>query len=503
MSTAEFTAGSAGSTAVRTSADLAEASRSRWMWLWRVHIYAGLFAIPFILLMATTGLVILYTQPIQDTLQGDLRTVAEVGDTPVGLEAQLDAVRTAHPDYAITAVTVPVGDRHSTRFDADDAGTPRHVFVDPYTAEVLGDTDPDGDIVGLANRLHGHLNNDAVTVGLPTVSALWDGGEVMRDYVVGDLVLELLGVWTFVLIASGLYLRWPRRTREGAGWRRFFGLEVAKKGRARWRDLHGISGVAMTVMLLITLVSGLAWSTYWGPHVTSIANAISPNVWTDAPPSGAGTRGDLDRLGNQTNWNTHDQHLPASGGVAAGEDAPAPIGLDSIAAIAEEEGMLPGWTAFLPSNSEGADGEIVHGSVTVSNSWPRKTGEARDLYLDQFTGETLGGQDVYGYGTVSRGLDTLVSTHMGTQLGIASRILMTALCIFAIWSVVTALMMFRKRRAPGSTGLPARRTQAKPTRSVGLFALALGLAFPQWAVSALAVLGLDRAVSSLRARRAA
>ena len=45
---------------------------------------------------------------------------------------------------------------------------------------------------GLANRLHGQLNNDAVTVGLPTVSALWDGGEVMRDYVVGDLVLELL-----------------------------------------------------------------------------------------------------------------------------------------------------------------------------------------------------------------------------------------------------------------------------------------------------------------------
>lgn len=71
--------------------------------------------------------------------------------------------------------------------------------------------------------------------------------------------------------------------------------------------------------------------------------------------------------------------------MAAGEDDPAPIGLDSIAAIAEEEGMLPGWTAFLTFDSEGADGEIVHGSVTVSNSWPRKTREARDPYRGHVT----------------------------------------------------------------------------------------------------------------------
>ena len=52
-------------------------------------------------------------------------------------------------------------------------------------------------------------------------------------------------------------------------------------------------------------------------------------------------------------------------------------------------------------------------------------------------------------------------------------------------------------------GVPARRPQARSTRSVGVFALALGLAFPLRAVSALAVLGPDRAVGSLRSRRAA
>ena len=51
-----------------------EASR-RWRSMWRLHVYAGIFAMPFVL-MAATGLVILYTQPIQDAFQADPRSVA-------------------------------------------------------------------------------------------------------------------------------------------------------------------------------------------------------------------------------------------------------------------------------------------------------------------------------------------------------------------------------------------------------------------------------------------
>ena len=49
------------------------------------------------------------------------------------------------------------------------------------------------------------------------MAALWDDGPVMRDYVVGDLILEILGVWTLVLIGSGIYLFWPRRSRQSKG----------------------------------------------------------------------------------------------------------------------------------------------------------------------------------------------------------------------------------------------------------------------------------------------
>ncbi|NJK42233.1 MAG: PepSY domain-containing protein, partial [Aquincola sp.] len=63
------------------------------------------------------------------------------------------------------------------------------------------------------------------------------------------------------------------------------------------------------------------------------------------------------------------------------------MSLDDIVAIATVDGMKPGFTVFFPANGTDDAGNPLYGSFTVSNSWPRKTGEARDLFLDQFTSE--------------------------------------------------------------------------------------------------------------------
>ena len=477
---------------VDTAGELTLLSR-RWRSVWRIHFYAGIFAMPFILFMAVTGLTILYTQPIQDFTQGDVRTVS-AGDAPISYDEQAAAVAEAHPDVAIISLTVATDDSHATIFGIDDgSASGRQVFVDPYTGEVLGTENPDGGIVGLANRLHGTLNNETVTVDLPTVSALWDDGAVMRPYVVGDLVLELFGIWTFALIASGLFLWWPRKARtKASGTGSILGVRRGVKGRARWRDLHGIAGVVLVPLVALTVFSGLAWSTYWGAEFATIANELTPNTWTDAPASTVGERGDLDRLGNQIHWNTGDRPIPASYATPDDGSMPAAMSLDDITAIAEEEGMKPGYTVFFPTNAEDEAGEVVYGSFTVSNSWPRKTSEARDLFLDQFTGETLAEQDVYGYGSVAKGMDTLVSVHMGTELGLLTRIMMTTLALLAIFSVVSGAVMFGKRRRRGSLGFPRRPIDARLANGAIVAAVALAVVFPVWGVTVLVVLAIDR-----------
>ncbi len=478
------------------TSDTERASR-QWRSVWRIHFYSGVFAFPFLLLMAVTGLFILYTQPIQDALQGDLRTVAARG-TVRSYDEQEQAVEAEFPGKPVLTMTTPVDSEHSTIFAIDDGSAAGiDVFVDPYTAEVLGSDKPGSGIVGLSNRLHGYLNNEAATIQLPTVSALWDDGDLLREYVIGDLVLEILGVWTLVLVVSGLYLWWPRtsrwksRSRNGRG---LFGLRMRKRGRARWRDMHAMSGLAMFIMMIVTLISGLAWSTYWGPNFTAFANEITPNTWTDAPQSSLGTRGDLDRLGNTIPWNTGDRPIPASYATAADGTLPAPISLDTVVAIAEEEGMQSGYYVTFPTNAEDEAGNPVYGSFMVSNSWPRKTEEARDIFLDQFTGKTLAEQEVYGYGAISYGVDFLVSVHMGTQFGLVTRILMTGVCLLAIFSSISAFIMFWKRRGSGASGLPRRPVNVRLEKRLWVFLAVFMVAFPLWGVSALIVLTLDRFV---------
>jgi uncharacterized iron-regulated membrane protein len=481
-----------------TDPDDRSATSRRWRSLFRIHFYAGMFAMPFILLMALSGLVILYTQPIQQLTQGDLRAVS-AGSSAISYDVLTQTVETEFPGQAVTALTVPADSSHSVMFAIDDGSAAgMQVFVDPHTGKILGSDKPGSGIVGLANRLHGYLNNNSVQVSLPSIAALFDSGAVMRRYVVGDLILEMLGVWTLVLVMSGLFLWWPRRSPNASVERTGRGLlrvRLNKTGRARWRDLHGISGVLLVGTMVLTIVSGLAWSAYWGPNFTAVANKISPNVSTDAPASVLGTRGDLDRLGNKIPWNTGSTPIPASYATATDGTMPAPLTLDAVAQIADGEGMKPGYTINLPANAvDETSGDVVYGSFTVSNSWPRKTGEAHDLFLDQFSGQTLGEQTAYGLGAVSYGLDTLVSTHMGTQLGVVSRIMMTSLCVLSIWSIFSATVMFWKRRRPGTLGVPRRPVDVRLARRVSITAIAMAVLFPLWGLSAAVVLSFDRFV---------
>ena len=372
-----------------------------------------------------------------------------------------------------------------------------NAYVNPYTAEVLGKDEAQMTIVRWSNALHGYLNNEAVQVSLPTVSALWDEGPVMRQYVLGDLVLELAGTWIIVLTLTGLYLFWPRKSRAGAAvtnGKKMWSLRVKKKGRAKWRDLHAVPGAVLFTLLLFVAVSGLPWSTYWGPNFTALANEISPNSWTDAPASPIGKKGDLDRLGNKINWNTGDIPIPQSYVPTANENVPAPISLDTVVAIAKQEGMKPNYTAYFPTNATDDAGAPLYGSFTLSNSWPRKTGEARDVFLSQFTGETLGEQAVYGYGSVSYAVDTTVSLHMGTQWGLFSRILMTLLCLLTVWSIISGGVMYAKRRRKGSLGLPRRPSEVNIGKGLAVIAVVLAIVYPLWGASALIILALDHFV---------
>lgn len=480
------------SPAPERDAEQAAASR-RWRALWRTHFYAGVFSAPVLLMFAVTGLVILYTQPFWSVTQGHLRNVSDRGDM-VSLDDQKAAVTKALPDATISFVVVPRNATSSTEFGLDDGHS---AFVDPYTATYLGTTNPGGGIVGLSNRLHGFLNNESVTVKLPSIAGPLSDGPWMQEFVVGDMILEVFACWSIVLVASGLYLWWPRRSRAAGGRaeRALLVPRLGKKGRARWRDLHAIPGMLFALGSLFVLTTGLFWSSYWAAGYSAVAEKITPGTYNDPPTSSIAKKGDIDRFNKKINWNTGDTPIPNSDGSKVDpSDLPAPISLDTAARAAREEHMKPGYWIVFPENGKDDAGNPAYGSFTLSNSWPRKTSEAKDVFIDQFSGKTLGVTRIYGYGGMSVVSDTMVSTHMGTQLGIVSRILMTGICLAIIWSVISAVVMYTKRRRKGSLGLPRRPVDVHLARGLIALMVVLGIVYPLWGVSAIIVLAFDRFV---------
>ena len=485
----------------------ADRASRRWRSVWRMHFYAGIISAPILVMLAVTGLVILYTQPINDLVDADVRLV-DVGGQARSYDDQTAAVTTAFPDEQIVSVVTPVDERHATIFGLADG---RDAFVDPYTAEVLGTRNPDGGIVGLANRLHGFLNNDSIKVPVPTAAGLFGTDPLFTDVDAGDLLVEVVACWGLALAVSGIYLWWPRKRDTGKA---LFVPRLSATGRRRWRDLHAIPGILLSGIIIFFVVTGLPWSGFWGSNFSYAAEELTPGSYPDQPASSVARLGDIDRFGNKINWVLQDIEVPASeapssgGGheghsgagstdgesLAAGDPRPATLSLDSVIRSAQAEGMRPGFAVSLPEDVEADDGATTFGTHAASNPWPSRSQHARSVYLDQFTGESLGSQDLYGFGTVWKIADYGISTHMGTQFGLINRIVMTGAALGVIWLVISAFVMYLKRRRPGGAGLPRRPRDVTMANRLILVAIALAIVFPLWGASLRAVLAIDRFV---------
>lgn len=255
--------------------------------VWRLHFYAALFAAPFLIVLSLTGLVILYTGPIQEIAHRGLVTVTP-GSQAVDLDMQREVAERAAAqdgsDLQLVMVVPPAAADRATVFEFVNSQEDYvDYYVDPYRAQVLGSSLLGDDLVGLANRLHGTLNNDSVTVGLPSLAAMVDPElDPTVEVPWGGLIVEVAAIWGLVLALTGIYLWWPRSTQKG---KTLLRVRWSKRGRLRWKDLHSASGILLAGLLAFFVISGMPWSDYWGSAWASVAERVTPNDTADEPVS--------------------------------------------------------------------------------------------------------------------------------------------------------------------------------------------------------------------------
>jgi uncharacterized iron-regulated membrane protein len=429
--------------------------------VWRWHFYAGLFVLPFMISLAVTGALYLFRDEIDNLIHSDLKRIEVVQDAPKALPSEIVAAALAAVPGTAVKYTTPADPGASTEVTVNTADGKRAVYVNPYTAQVTGSLSDRGTVMWTIRYLH----------------SLKYFGTYTR------YLIEIAAGWSILLVATGIYLWWPRKQTGGV-----VTVRGTPKKRVFWRDTHAVTGIFVGFFIVFLAVTGMPWSGVWGAKVNEWANGSNfgypAGVRTDVPMSGD----HLDHVA-KTSWSLEQAKIPES--TAATESRP--IGIDKAIARFDGLGLGPGYAVALPGKPTG----VYSGSI-----YPDDLAQQRVVHLDQYSGEPLIDMSYADYGPLGKALEWGINVHLGQQYGLVNQIVLVMACIGIVLLAVSAGIMWWKRRPKGSLGVPPLPQEKRVLR--GLIALLAigGILFPLVGASLLAMLALDMAVQARQRRRA-
>ncbi|AZL60256.1 PepSY domain-containing protein [Tabrizicola piscis] len=432
---------------------------------WRWHFYAGLYVIPFLLMLAVTGLLMLWIAVLQGI--GDEKMTILPGDQPLAVSQLITAAQAAIPDATATQYIAPLSPAHiaTVVVAAGDAKT--GVTLNPYTAEVLNTFPWRAGWYDFATDIHGTL-----LIGNT-----------------GDWLIEAAASLALLLTVTGIYLHWPR---NGASLGQSLTVQTAAKGRAFWKSLHGALGLWASLILVIFLISGLSWAGLWGAKFVQAWSTFPAEKWDNVPLSDA-THADMNHgAAKEVPWGLEQTPLPESGSLAGTMAITGPVTVDTVAAFAGTLGFDHRFQLNLPADATGV-WTISHDSM--SNDGPNPAAD-RTIHIDQFTGNVLADVRYADYSAYAKAMAWGIAFHEG-DLGVWNIALNTAFCLAIILMSVSGAVLWLKRRPVAARlGAPPRPADVPYAKGAILITLALSLAFPMLGLTLLAVMVLDLVILS-------
>lgn len=453
-------------------------STSLYRAVWRWHFYAGLFVLPFMISLAITGALYLFRDELDNIIHADLKRIEVVQNASKALPSDIVAAAlAAFPGTAIK-YTTPADTGVSTEITVNTAEGRRAVYVNPYNGQVLGSLQDRGTVMWTIRYLHSLKYFGAYT----------------------RYLIEIAAGWSILLVATGIYLWWPRNQTGGV-----LSVRGTPKKRVFWRDTHAVIGIFVGVVIVFLAITGMPWSGVWGAKVNEWANGNNfgypAGVRVDVPMSTE----KLDQI-SKTSWSLEQAQIPLSEGhdhgqhdsgnvaptVAETVQPAGSIGLDRAIARFDELGLTPGYAVALPIKPSG----VYSGSI-----YPDDLSKQRVIHLDQYSGKPLVDVSYADYGPLGKALEFGINIHMGQQFGVVNQIVLALACLGIVLLAVSGGVMWWKRRPKGSLGVPPMPQQKRIL--YGLIAILAigGIIFPLVGMSLLVMLLLDLFIQS-RAKRA-
>ena len=416
--------------------------------IWRWHFHAGLFCIPFIVLLAITGSIYLFKPQIDALADRDVDRLTLSGPAAPP-SAQIAAAQASAPGSRLVAYEMPQDPHHAVRIHLRLPDQSRRVvYVHPVSLRVLKTLDPERRLTEFVKTIHGEL-----LVGNA-----------------GSIFVELAACWAIVMILTGLYLWWPRSAQGLAG---VLYPRLRSPNGTFWRDLHAVTGIWISCLALFLLLTALPWTTVWGGALKGLRSvAAASEVKQD--------------------WAT---------GRASGSDAPDEHSEHRAHAMGEEVMSMPfSIDAVVPkvAGLQIAAPVLVQPPTSNLHAWTIR-GESqnrllrRELAIDAHTGAIVRDQGFAQRPLLDRVIGVGISAHEGQLFGLANQLLGLLAAIGLITLCISAIVLWWRRRPEGGLSLPAPKVPGfRIERGVAALILVLAILLPVFGASLLLVAAADR-----------
>lgn len=416
--------------------------------LWRWHFHAGMFCIPFVLVLALTGSIYLFKPQIDALADRDVDSLQVTGARATG-ESLIAAALDSLPGSKLFVYEIPA--------EADDAvrvhiyapdGSGRIVYVHPETRAILKSFPHTSRLTEIVKTIHGELLAGRT----------------------GSILVELAASWAIIMLVTGLYLWWPRDTRGMAG---VIYPRLRSGPRVFWRDLHAVTGIWISSLALFLLITALPWTTVWGAGFDEMRALAAPAARKDWSS------------GRSEEHAAHQHDMRT-----AGEALASPITLDQVIGRVAALRLDPPVRIYLPSERQ-PFWKVRSETLNV----PR----VRELELDTRSGELLRERGFADRPMMDRVVAVGITAHQGQLFGVANQVLGLFTALGLVTLCISAIVMWWRRRPDGAIGIPAPRVAGFNIGTpLALTIAALCVFLPVFGVSVLALLLFDRLARGLR-----
>lgn len=422
--------------------------------VWRWHFYAGLLCVPIVIVLSISGATYLFKTEIEAWQERNYDNLP-IGMSRPSAARQIQAALAEFPGTKFNSYEIPQSATSAGRVLLSRSGETLRVYVHPETQEVLGSINDSEKLMKRIFRLHGEL---------------WMGNR-------GSNLVELAASWTIILILTGLVLWWPRNARGLGG---ILYPRLHKGQRILWRDLHSVTGIWVSFLVLFLLVSGLPWAKFWGDYFKAIrrftGTAVARQEWSNGserPASGASKSGGA--------AGEHSEHGGARG---RSKDAGDPIDFTDIDRIV---------AAVVPLNlphpvvvSPPGKGSTEWSVKSMTPNRPQRV----NLTVDR-DGQILSRDGFADRHWIDKLVSIGIAAHEGRLFGWPNQLLGLIAALGLIVISMSGVIMWLKRRDHGVLGAPEPRAASRWPIALFVVVAFLGFCLPLFGLSLLLVLGLE------------